>query len=418
MIQKTNIVIDGYYGAGNMGDESILSSILQSIKETYSSSTTIVFSKNPAETIYLHEVDSIFRSCFNKYFLGTKFLNIWKSIRNANLVLIGGGGLLQDVHNNLTIPCFLHTALLAKIMNKPLIFHSIGVGPLNKDISKYIVRSVCNISDLITVRDQYSLKLLESIGVENVPITVVCDPVFGLKPVNKEVSKKILLEEGVPFNKPLVGISLRHINWFKIGDNEILQFLNYLIDIYNVNILFIPFGSEGSPTDMEVSMRIANNMKKNTFILTKKYTPSEMMGIIGHLDFLVGMRLHSLIMSSVMNVPALGICYLPKVKSVMDQLGYTDEHTINTPEQLSFDELKQKFDTIVKNEQNIKKTINECVLNLQEKTIKPADLLLNVKNNDLSRINILSVVIKYFYGLFVLSLCEVKDLFQRIYFNS
>jgi polysaccharide pyruvyl transferase WcaK-like protein len=50
--------------------------------------------------------------------------------------------------------------------------------------------------------------------------------------------------------------------------------------------------------------------------------PEEMLGVLGRLDLMVGMRLHALIMAAAMAVPSLALVYDPKVEAFADLAGF------------------------------------------------------------------------------------------------
>ncbi len=79
------IVISGYYGFANAGDEAMLTSIVRALRGVQPEIDLTVISGNPAETAARHQVKSIYR--FN-------FLKIYNSIKKSDMLLSGGGSLL------------------------------------------------------------------------------------------------------------------------------------------------------------------------------------------------------------------------------------------------------------------------------------------------------------------------------------
>jgi len=191
------IAIAGFYGSGNTGDEAILSAIISSIRKKFYNVDFTVFSSNPAETKKLHQVESISMSPFGLKWL-IEFKRIWKTIKNSDIVIIGGGGLLQDAHNYFSILRY------NKIFKKSLMFYSIGVGPIKNRIEKVLVQFGCNLADVITVRDKLSKEILVSLGVDKNRIFVSTDPVFMLPSAGFEKAMQILKKEGVPTRRPLI----------------------------------------------------------------------------------------------------------------------------------------------------------------------------------------------------------------------
>lgn len=75
--------------------------------------------------------------------------------------------------------------------------------------------------------------------------------------------------------------------------------------------------------DDKVSSEIAQLMqyRDNTKVITQDYTPQELKGILGEMDLVIGMRMHSTIMASTMGVPVIGIGYSPKFKPFFEMIG-------------------------------------------------------------------------------------------------
>jgi polysaccharide pyruvyl transferase CsaB len=412
------IVISGFYGAKNTGDEAILSSIIFSINKKYPISKYTIFSLDKTHTMQIHKneaakIETVFRPCFDRKFLKSEFLKMYLSIKESNLVIIGGGGILQDVHNYLTIPCFLHTVILAKLMNKPVMFYSIGVGPFKNKVSKFLVKYICNISDLITVRDEESKECLTSIGVDKTSIIVTVDPVFALTPISSDKARKILINENVPLKKPMIGISVRWVKWFKLNEQIFANLFDYLVDKYNATIVFIPFGYDGIPSDLEISEKLIKKARSKMYLIKGKYTPSEILGIVGQCDFLIGMRFHSIIMSLIMKVPFLGISYLPKVRSLLKQLNYDSSCYIDNLENISLNSLKQKFENNYSKRSLTQKEIEKSANIFINKAIYPSSLIDNIDSKKISSLYLIFIIFLYFLGFSVLLIYELSDILSK-----
>lgn len=84
------------------------------------------------------------------------------------------------------------------------------------------------------------------------------------------------------------------------------------------------------PEDKAAAEDIASAMQKPAVVLDEAYTTAELMGIIGALDVLVGIRLHALIFAALMGVPSVGISYDPKVDRFLESVGEKAIATIDT----------------------------------------------------------------------------------------
>ena len=169
-VMPVHIVLSGYYGFDNVGDEAILYSIIQAFRKLKSDIEITVLSNNPEETAKTYGVNAVNRWKFNE---------IGAVLKEADGLVSGGGSLLQDKTGLKSIPYYTGIMRIAKRHKKPVFIYAQGMGPIDKWISKYITKYMLNRVDAITVRDEASRDLLQTIGVKKA-ISIVPDPVIGL----------------------------------------------------------------------------------------------------------------------------------------------------------------------------------------------------------------------------------------------
>jgi len=81
-------LISGYYGFGNLGDEALLAVIVEQLRGRYPGASIDVLSNTPAETARTYGVEATPRAAPGA---------VRRAIDRADVVLSGGGGLLQNV---------------------------------------------------------------------------------------------------------------------------------------------------------------------------------------------------------------------------------------------------------------------------------------------------------------------------------
>ncbi len=187
------ILISGYYGFDNSGDDAILKAMVKDIKAKDSNVKITAFSNNPTFTKKTYGIDAVNR-------FGIK--GVVRAIRNCNLFISGGGSLLQDITSTRSLLYYISLMKLAKLFNKPVMVYANGIGPINKRINRFLTRKVLNKVDFITLRDEDSKIFLRDLRVENDNIYVTADPVFTLEPTKEETILKIFQKEGIPDDKP------------------------------------------------------------------------------------------------------------------------------------------------------------------------------------------------------------------------
>jgi len=179
-IRKLKIIICGYYGFGNLGDELILSQLCQILLNTKNKNIDLsVLSNSPQETAKTHNVKA-----FNRH----NPIAIFFSIARSNVFLLGGGGIIQDKTSSASLYYYLVLCLLAKMLGKKVVIFSISVNPLKK-INSTICAWVLNMFNGVMLRDEFSYNYLKKIGVRVNNLTLGIDPVFAHRIV-KNINEK------------------------------------------------------------------------------------------------------------------------------------------------------------------------------------------------------------------------------------
>ena len=150
------ILLSGYYGFGNVGDEAILTSTIKTLQLQAPGVQIAVLSNEPAETARTYNVRAMHRMWPH---------HVLNAISETDLVVFGGGSLLQDDTSLRSLLYYLSVIFLAKIMGKPVIVYANGIGPLHSRLGRFLTRVALNTVKDITVRDQESFKELKKIGV-------------------------------------------------------------------------------------------------------------------------------------------------------------------------------------------------------------------------------------------------------------
>jgi polysaccharide pyruvyl transferase CsaB len=308
------IVISGFYGLGNTGDEAILESIIDNLRAELPSPDITVFSLSPEQTAKEHNVKAVYR--------GWRHDNKGKikALKEADLLISGGGGLLQDAYPTKflfgPLPYYLLIVLLAKLCGTKVMFFSQGIGPVTSRWGKILMK-LANLADFITVRDQYSKDLLHKLGVNRPESVVTSDIVFAFKPKKDDSCMKSLPLKG---DEKLVAVSVRpwfeHVKQF----HQVAEILDELIEKRGVTPVFVPM--EGHH-DKNASEKVLEHMKHRDqcLMLGTNFTPNQYLNFIGECQLTIGMRLHALIFSTLMGVPHIGLSYDKKVESLLKRSG-------------------------------------------------------------------------------------------------
>ncbi len=310
MTAPKRILIAGYYGFSNTGDEAVLASIVSGLRRQAGDDLDIaVLSARPEETARTHGVRSVGRMDLRR---------VRESIRGCDLFISGGGSLLQDATSFKSLVYYLALIEMAERAGREVMVLGQGIGPLRRGISRILTRRALDRVSLITVRDDESADLLAQIGVRRPRIEVTADPTFTLRPCPVEEAHRLLAEAGVVPDEDIVAVSLRE--WPESPEIESAA-IDALADLANrlpARLLLIPMQMPG---DVEMARRIRRAIGERIAVLPDGCSPEQVMGAVSVCGMVVAMRLHALIFAASAGIPALGISYDPKVTSFIAAVG-------------------------------------------------------------------------------------------------
>lgn len=305
-----NILISGYYGFNNIGDESILRAVVDRLKDKLPDIDITVLSQSPETTAEKYGVKSVNRKSPK---------DILKAVSRCDLLISGGGSLLQDVTSKKSILYYLAIMWMAYFMRKKVFIYSQGIGPINGRRNRKMTRSALKRASGIVVRDDASKELLVEIGLKPESVVTTCDPVLGVHPAELSVGRDILLAEGVDLTpgRLKVGWAIKERKLDSSFVEQVCKSISALIEKYQAEIILIPFHFS---EDMAVIEEIQRRLGSQVCCIRHKYLTNEMLSIIGNMDILVGVRLHSVIHAAIMDVPMIAVSYDPKINSFMNSI--------------------------------------------------------------------------------------------------
>lgn len=280
-----------------------------------------------------------------------------RSLANADLFILGGGHLLQDLTSQVYFLSGLMKILLAKMLAKPVMCYAVGAGPIGSLLGRFLAPRILNLVNLITVRDEVSGRILRQMGVNKPDILVTADPAFALEPVSSRRVRDILRKETAAKREgPLVVIAPRR--WFHYhhhflpmrsglfrglpGSSEgedyermvaaLAELADHMASKMGAKVILLPMrieGSQGEPgqDDDNVCRDIMGLIKNKQEVTMIKgdYSPQEIMGIIGQMDMVISIRMHAIIFAAVCGVPFVGISvYKYKGEGFFRMIGAAD----------------------------------------------------------------------------------------------
>jgi len=320
---SARVVISGYYGFDNAGDEAVLAGLIDAFQAAVPGLSIAVASSNPEATRRQHGVEA-----FHRY----RWRDLRAQLQACDLFVSGGGSLFQDVTSRRSIYYYLGTLALARLCRRPVMICGQGIGPIVSPIARRATAALFNRAAAITVRDPASLETLAALGVRRPRIEQTADPVFALRPSSREVGEEILARHGIDLNRPCIAFALRE--WRpRAGSAPAATDPNdeHILGIWaeaaafahrelGAQVLFVPMHP---PDDESYARRVAERAAVPAVVLPGPCPPRDLISVVGCVDLMVAMRLHALIFAALQGVPLVGISYDPKIDGFLRLLDRT-----------------------------------------------------------------------------------------------
>lgn len=288
-----HLLLSGYFGCGNLGDDAILLGFVQGLGETAHEIT--VLSGAPDETYRLYGLRSVPRKDLKA---------VQDAIDRCDALVFPGGSIFQDVTSFKSVAYYAQLVKWAKAKGKRVLLLGQGVGPLEGFLGKRYAAGAFNAADVIAVRDPGSVATLKSIGVDR-PVRVTADAAFLLPPPHEPEDQQAF-NVG---NMKSVGISVR-----PFGKNrEVVQLFGELTRLLFQNNFMPVLIEMDRESDGALIQEIAKSQGGKIPELRKLQTPMQLQQRLGRMEALIGMRLHAGILAATVGIPPLMVSYDPKV---------------------------------------------------------------------------------------------------------
>lgn len=297
--------------------------------------------------------------------------NVLSEIDSADLILAVGGNYLyanKSFFNHILILVYGKFLKKKKIL---LLGHSIG--PFDDRISKYTAKKLLSYTDLIIFRENISKEYIYNNITKKINYEISGDAAFLLKS-HKVITSNPQLETYK------VGISIR--KWFHRSPLRFKIYSDAMRDIIisllnnNHRVYIFPFSYiGGSEDDLDVCESIYHglpeDLKTNATIMNlAELSPTEIIDLLIKLeiDIFIATRLHSAILASLSNVPALIISYQHfKAYGISRQLGLED-YVINIGG-INFDQLNSYVDNMLDRSVMLKNKLNKSTKEIRQKVL-------------------------------------------------
>ncbi|MHB8997475.1 MAG: polysaccharide pyruvyl transferase CsaB [Armatimonadota bacterium] len=299
------ILVSGYYGFGNTGDEAVLAGIVQGLRQRVPEAHICALSADPPGTVRDHGIEAADR---------WRTPVIWQELRKADFFIQGGGSLIQDVTSTHSAMYYLGLLHLARLTRTPYMIMAQGIGPVSSPFLRGLTARNFRAAKAITVRDEESAQMLRDWGVNSPEIVVSADPALLLPRGDEARRRQLLKTMDLEPDEPYMAIALRE--W-----PGLQAFLPHLVELLKQReeaLLVLPFQYE---QDLPLALELSRALPNRVHLPIEVLSPADSGCVIRGARALIAMRLHAMIFAAAQETPAVALSYDPKVDAFCKRSG-------------------------------------------------------------------------------------------------
>lgn len=336
-----NICLLGGDSDHNLGDLAILVSLCQSISRARTGTRITVFANNRSVLQYLPpHTTALSRGA-------SGFARLLGIASQQNLIVVGGGGLFQDDDSRIKMPYWAARIAMLRALNRNLVGHALGAGPLEHPESRQCARFACTVMRSVSVRDEFAQNWLNRCTDRNVPL--VPDPAFMLTSATEEAARVYVRSIGLDPDRPIISVALRR--WFhRLGGfvphrvrsslgmdqgsgqeemsalaQNMANALRSIARRLDAQVMLMPSYNVAHEADSRECERLQQHMAEVQTRIALISDPALYKAVAGLSRLMISARMHPLILASSMGVPVVGLAYNGKFEGLFRLLGLKRE---------------------------------------------------------------------------------------------
>lgn len=278
----SKILLSGYYGFNNLGDEALLQGLIHELKDKH---RLTILSAQPQQSRAVHKQRAQHR-----------YWALLPALLQHDSLISGGGSLLQDKSSRRSLQYYLGLIRLAKYLGKKVIVYGQSIGPLSQWGKQQLCQVLQDVA--IAVRDEASQKLLASWGIK---AARCADTALLLEPPPIRKPKATTLLKETILLIPRAG--------YPALSHSLIAFAqNYQASNPRVSYAIMPFQPHEDSSEVR---RLRTALPHASYL--EPSSPQHALEHFGQAHYILSGRLHGAILAALAERPCVAFAYDPKV---------------------------------------------------------------------------------------------------------
>ena len=306
-----DVLLCGYYGENNLGDDALLQVLLQELPD------------NLRPLITARDASAVQQLAPDAVIVNRRSLrSVLLSIGTVRALVLGGGSLLQDSTSVRSLVYYLLLIVVARLQGRVVILWGQGLGPLRRPISRLLVRVVLPFCSGASWRDLRSLERARQ-WAPSLPMQMAPDPVWQL-PCRAWIGGRTLVLSWRPTSL------LSDDGW-----RQLLQALGILARELDAPVRWLAFHQHQDASLLD-SLSQRGLVPSDLLARSSTVVPDGVQAVVDAVQdarLVLPMRLHALILARLVCCPMAALSYDPKVEAAAEMADVPCTSLRNLPDQ-------------------------------------------------------------------------------------
>jgi polysaccharide pyruvyl transferase WcaK-like protein len=331
------IGIFGNFGGSNIGNEGSLEAMMTFLQQHRPDAQLVCICSEPDTIERNYQITahhmrvpriknaSLFRKLRSRI---SDIVLVLKTVRKLDALIVPGTGVLDDFGEPPQgLPLTLFTVcLVAKLRGIKVGFVSVGAGPINHPVSRWLMKSAAALTSYCSFRDHISKDYMQGIGLNTSDMPVYPDLAFKLpEPPEQRSSEGNRLSVGVGVmayfgwaSDPESGADIYNTYLHKITD-----FTRWLLmQGYSVRVLTGEASDQRAVKDLLTAIaKEKEELNGHQITAEPTYSLHDLMSQISATDVVVATRFHNVLCSVKMARPTISLGYAKKNDVLLAEMG-------------------------------------------------------------------------------------------------
>lgn len=323
----------GWFSSDNVGDHAILCGLIDSLGARFDDPRLTVITANPAKVTERYGLEAFAPK--------QSPIAVARTIASANALVFTGGTPLYDDATHMTY--YAGLARWARLRGVPSAIFGISLRTVEGRQASRMLHSIVRGAAILGAREQRSLDAFADLTSADDPrLAFVPDAAIGMRPHDPERGAEVIAAAGMDPDRPFLAISMRD---FTASDAfqthhytrglDAAQMDAYVdacrgiieraVMTHDLAVLMAPMHTNPPDDDRRVMHDVvgglAPEVRRKVVLMEDQLGPRDMKAVLGRAEALVGVRFHSLVLATSMDVPSMSLSYAHKNTAIMHQMG-------------------------------------------------------------------------------------------------